>query len=396
MIFLWMKRFILTSRHIFKFETFISLASLTISVACLVVTLTVMSSYETTLKNVLIERTGHLVVVKKEGGQSLKKLREKIESIVPYSYEITPFISLEALVLNQGKLRGIFLEGVDLKTVHKVLNLKTQLISGNFIQKPNEALVGKRLAEELQISLGSAFYISYASQGENPQLEKFILTGIMDLGRYDFNSRYVVTSLNSVQKLSRLENQAKGVRVKMSHKELSEKELAQIGFQLGTEYWVQDWKNIHRNLFQAIQTEKFLIFFILLILVFVAGFHVSNQLFLDVLKRFRDIGILKTMGAPSSLIIQLFVMQGITVGVIGNFLGFVLGIGICFLLIDFYDVWESYIPSEAYQLNQLILDFRWQDFLMIFIFSIFICVLNTMIPIRKSLMLTPKEGLVVE
>ena len=397
MVSLWLKRLVFTSQNIFKLETLVSLVSLIISVTCLIVSLTVMSSYETTLKKILIERTGHVMILNKEKGQSFKDFQDQIQNVLLRPYEATPFVSLEALALKDGKVRGVFLEGVDLKTVSKVLNLPQQIVEGTFIEKPHEALVGKRLVTELGLSVGSDFYISHTHSSDgSPQLKQLTLKGVVDLGQYDANSRYIITSLGSVQSLSRLNNQVNGIRIRMQGQELSEEEFFQLQKVFENKYWIQNWKSLHQNLFLAIQTEKFLIFFILLILVFVTGFHVSNQVFLDVLKRFRDIGILKTMGASSLLVVQLFLLQGIMMGVVGSLLGFILGILICYLLIDFYDIWSSYIPSESYQINQLILDFRWSDFLMVFTFSVFICVLNTLIPTFKSLVLTPKEGLVVE
>ncbi len=400
MIFLWLKRFVLTPKHIFKFETLISLISLTLGVMCLVVTMTVISSYETTLKKTLIDRTGHLVIMEKNHAHSTDVFQKKIQPFLSDSYVSTPFISVEALALNQGDLRGILLEGIELKSVKKVLNLDEQLIQGEFIQKPFEVLVGKELAVQLNLKIGSPFFISYTkvlNQEERaPQLKKFFVKGIIDLGRYDFNSRYVLTSLPSVRKLIGWQDNVMGLRLRFLYRDFSQKQFYDLRENLGSQFWLQDWRSIHQNLFQAIQMEKTLIFFVLLVLILVAGFNVSNQLFLDVLKRFRDIGILKTMGAGPQLIVQLFLTQGLIVGVIGTLIGFFLGVGVCYGLLGFYDVWGRFIPSEVYKLNQIILDFRWEDFLSIFIFSILICMLSTWIPIRKALQLTPKEGLIVE
>ena len=401
MIFLWLKRFVLTSHHIFKFETWVSLMSLILGVACLVITMTVMSSYETTLKNTLIDHTGHLIVMQKKKAYRVDKFQGKIQSLLSEPYQFTPFISMEALALHEGFLRGIILEGIDLKSVKKVLNLDRQLIQGRFIEKSNEVLIGKELADQLGLKTGSSFFISYTQTKDKeewtPQLKSFFVKGILDLGRYDFNSRYVAVSLSTAQKLKKWKNKATGLRLRFLSQDVFLKEkLTHLREKLGPEFWVQDWKGIHQNLFKAIQMEKTLIFFVLLVLILAAGFNVSNQMFLDVLKRFRDIGILKTMGAGSFLIAKLFLVQGCIVGLMGILIGFLLGGAVCWILFGFYDIWGRVIPSEIYKLNQIVLDFRWGDFISIFVFSFLICMLSTWIPIRKALRLTPKEGLIVE
>ena len=401
MIFLWLKRFVLTSHHIFKFETWVSLMSLVLGVACLVVTMTVMSSYETTLKGTLIDHTGHLIVMNKKKAYPADELKKKIKPLLSEPYQSTPFVSLEALALHQGVLRGIVLEGIDLKSVKQVLNLNRQLVQGHFIEKPNEILIGKELAHQLGLKTGSSFFISYTQilnkEEWRPQLKSFFVKGVLDLGRYDFNSRYVMGALPAVQQLKKWKNKVTGLRLRFSSPEIMlQEKRTHLKKKLGPKFWVQDWKGIHQNLFKAIQMEKTLIFFVLLVLILSAGFNVSNQMFLDVLKRFRDIGILKTMGAGPFLIAKLFLVQGCIVGLIGISIGFLLGGAICWILFGFYGIWGRIIPSEIYKLNQIVLDFRWGDFLSIFVFSFLVCLLSTWIPIRKALRLTPKEGLIVE
>ena len=265
MIFLWLKRFVLTSHHIFKFETWVSLMSLVLGVTCLVVTMTVMSSYETTLKRTLIDHTGHLIVMQKKKAYTADALQKKIQPLLSESYQFTPFISLEALALHQGLLRGIILEGIDLKSVKNVLNLDSQLMQGHFIEKSNEVLIGKELANQLGLKTGSSFFISYTQvsgkEEWTPRLQPFFVKGILDLGRYDFNSRYVAASLLAVQKLKKWKNNVTGLRLRfLSQDMILQEKMSHLKKKLGPEFWVQDWKGIHQIYLKQYKWKKTLYF----------------------------------------------------------------------------------------------------------------------------------------
>ncbi len=384
--FIWLKR--LSFKNLFQVENFISLLGLILAVMCLAVTMTVMSSYETTLRESLISHTGHISLIKKEGKKAFLK------DIEPYIHniQVLPFISAEALALSEGELSGVLIEGFPVDRVHQVLGLKDRLIEGHFMEKPSQAIIGQKLAHRLNLKINSFFYLAVPSRNHLPQLKKLHVSGIIDLGRHDFNSRYIAVSLQSAKNLLGLSDLT-GFRLLLASEKDLEPALKKLREGLSNSYWIQDWKFIHKNLFTAIQMEKVIIFIVLLILIIAAGFNMSNQMLLHVLKRFHDIGILKAMGARPAMIAQIFLIRTATVSFLGIILGFVTAILVCYGLFGFYNIWGSLIPSDVYELNQIVLDFRWMDFLSIFIFSALICLLSSWIPIRKALKLSPCEGL---
>ena len=384
---IWLRRLFL--KNLFQAENIISLLGLSLAVMCLTVTMIVMSSYETTLKESLIAHTGHINLIKKEGQKAV------VEDIKPYIQEakVLPFISAEALALSEGELSGVLVEGLSFNQTQ----LKNRLIEGflpsssktaeaGFIQ----AAIGRRLAEKLHLKINSSFYLAIPSEGSRPKLKKLQVSGIVDLGRHELNSRYIAVSLQSAKNI--LETpELTGFRLFV----VEEKDsiLKTLNQHLSSSYWIHDWKYVHQNLFTAIQMEKVIIFIILLILIIAAGFNMSNQMLLQTLKRFHDIGILKAMGARPAMIIQMFLIRTASVSFLGILMGFVTAVLACYGLFGFYNVWGKLIPSDVYELNQIVLDFRGADFLSIFIFSALICLLSSWIPIKKALKLSPCEGL---
>ena len=392
MIGVWLKR-LTFSNHFIKFETLTSLLGLTLAVMCVTVTLIIMSSYEATLKTTIVTRTGHVILMHR-GGQT-SSIQEFEDAIKPFSNHIkssTPFTSIEALSLSEGETAGVLVEGISLSNTPFVMNLESRIIKGEFIQKSDSALVGKQLASKLNLKINSPFYLAVSEPSNlRPRMKKLFVSGIVDLGRYDFNSRYIAVDLPLAQKLRNSSpNQIMGLRILMHSEKYIEHFLQQ--FVNHSKYWVQDWRFINQNLFFAIQKEKSIIFFILLVLIVAASFNISNQFSIQVMRRFQDIGILKVMGASSSLVVQLFLIQVLILSMIGIALGFLFAIGICYGLLA-YDVWGWLIPSQVYELNQIILKLNPKDFIMVFVFTVMICLLSVWIPVRKATRLLPYEGL---
>jgi len=385
-LFIWLKR--LSLKNLLHLENAVSLSGLTLAVMCLTITMTIMSSYETTLRESLIAHTGHINLIKREGNKAV------FADIKPYVKEmkVLPFISAEALALSDGELSGVLVEGLSLDHVDQVSGLKKRILEGSFINKPFQAVVGRQLAHKLRLKINSFFYLAVPNGNPLPKLKKLQVSGIVDLGQHDFNSRYIAVSLKSAKTLLNT-SELTGFRLMLDSEKNLETHLKNLRERLSSSYWAQDWRSIHQNLFMAVQMEKVIIFIVLLILIVAAGFNMSNQMLLQVLRRFHDIGILKAMGAKPVVIAQMFLIRTAAVSIFGIILGFLTAIVVCYILFGFYNIWGQIAPSDVYELNQVILDFRWGDFFGIFSFSTLICMFSAWIPIRKALKLSPCEGL---
>ena len=101
---------------------------------------------------------------------------------------------------------------------------------------------------------------------------------------------------------------------------------------IGLEYEAKDWMKANRNLFSALKLEKTVMFIILTLIIFVAAFNIASSLIMMVMKKTRDIGILKAMGVSSASIRRIFVYSGMAIGTVGTCLGIIFGTTMCFLL----------------------------------------------------------------
>ncbi len=381
----------------------LSIMGMGFGVAALVLAMAIVSGYTSTLKRSVIDSFGHIVLVKK--GPGFRSDGEFEREIVPQMPELTsstPFLLLEAILAKRGELGGVVLEGVDFDSYNKVVNLKKHLIAGSFDlhndAKFAVAYVGKGIQKKYKLVVGDEFRIVLPVGGGLPgqsfrtKVATFTLGGVLDLGRYDFDQRYVVTDLKTAQEFGDVGSRISGYRMRIRDGETAEAVKTRLEEKLGYPYVFRTWYDSNRNIFLAADYEKVVIFFIVLLMVVVACFNIASSLFVSVLKRFHDISILKAMGASRSFIYWLFATQGLFIGLAGAILGITLGYAICeiFMLVQHY---YPLFPADIYRIDHIDAEIRFADLVLILISSMVICFLASLIPAKRGAELLPVEGL---
>ena len=89
---------------------------------------------------------------------------------------------------------------------------------------------------------------------------------------------------------------------------------------------VLDWTQSQSAYFNAIQTERNVMFLILTLIIVVAAFNIISSMIMLVKDKTKDIAILRTMGATQGMILRIFFLAGASVGVMGTLFGFGLGL----------------------------------------------------------------------
>lgn len=389
-------------RQFFNLSTGLSILGMAIAVASLVVSMAVFSGYATTLEKTVQDAVGHLIVYKRGSGEEADMLKDLGEVLKGRVAE-TPFVYAEAIVAHKGKINGVLIEGVDLSSVNRVVNLEQRLISGSMKLDvaPGEipkALIGKGIAQMYNLKVGDEFRIvvplatEFQSASFRPKLGKFRLAGIVNYGRYDFDSRYVVMPIAFVQEFVEIGKRITGYRIRLDDPYKARAIAAEIGSKHSPNYWARDWVDVNRNLFEAARLEKAVLFFVLMILIVAASFNIANTLFISVVQRYRDISVLKTLGAPDKLIRRIFTAQGLIVGALGAGIGIAVGLALCRLFEWAQNKWQL-IPAEVYKLDHIDLEVRSLDLLIIIVAAMAICFLATLFPSKRGAKISPIEGL---
>lgn len=385
----------------------LSIIGLAIGVASLTVAMAVVSGFESTLKGALIDVFGDLLVVKRGEDQiTFEKAKERLKTTLPDFQGVTPFITLEAIVVGKQKLNGVVIQGIDAASVDTVLKLKSRVIRGEFIVGrtasdkvgPSKALVGKALAKRFSLEVGDTFKAVLPKPSARDTaafistVATFQVSGIIDFGKADYDERTVVTSIAEAREIGHLAVPFTGLRVKLKDSNRAPEAALDLTRALGPSWWIMDWSEGNRNLFRAIKYERIAIFFVILIMVIAASFNVASNIFIGVLRRTSEISILRALGFSKRDIATMFRMQGLLFGVVGVVVGLLLG-----ALLGALFVWAQgafqLLPAEVYKLNKIGVEFDFVDISVVVVTAILICVVASLSPAARASNLDPVEGL---
>jgi lipoprotein-releasing system permease protein len=187
-----------------------------------------------------------------------------------------------------------------------------------------------------------------------------------------------------------MENMVTGFEVRVRDVYAADRLARRITRQLGYPYRATDWILSNRNLFTALRLEKVVTFIVLVLIVLVAAFNIIGMLTMMVIRKTREIGILKAMGAKSSTVTRIFVLAGGFIGTIGTIAGAGFGLVACWLLNKYRFV---SLPGDVYFIKNLPVQIQVQDVVVICVAAIVITFAATVYPALKAARLVPLEAI---
>ena len=226
--------------------------------------------------------------------------------------------------------------------------------------------------------------------GMAPRSKKFEVVGIFDSGMYEYDSTLAYISLANAQKFLNKPDVATGIEVKVEEIYKVRKTAKTIEEKLGISYRVRDWMKMHKNLYAALKLEKMAMFIILILIILVAAFNIVGTLIMVVNDKYKDIAILKSMGARSLSIMKIFVMEGVIIGFIGTTIGVMGG----FLLATLQNTYRIVaLPPDVYYISHLLIKITPMDLILVIVSAISISLLATIYPSWQASKLDPAEAL---
>ncbi|MCY4512256.1 MAG: ABC transporter permease [Bdellovibrionales bacterium] len=313
---LWLKRIIFSPTEVFRLTSLFSVFGLVLGVAVLTVALLTVNGFSRSLQKVIVDRNGHFVFLSEEK-QSLESFSKKLEPYQSSIRQAVPFLSFAGLVANSQELKGVIFEGLDFKSFSSELPIQQRLVQGKIDLKGSDSFVilGRFLAEDLGVRVGdlvqTVFVDPSGQMGSSRKTKTFPVKGIVDMGKHDLNSRLVLMPLSASQKFMGQEDQISGLRIWLQEESQANYFVRTLNNQYRDRgYQAVSWRDMEKSFFNNINSDKQIIFFVLLILIIAAGFNVSSALFVQVFKRTREISILKAMGAGNSIILKIFLLRG--------------------------------------------------------------------------------------
>lgn len=313
----------------------ISVGVVMLSVAMLVIVMSVMNGFRAELLDKIVGLNGH-AIVQAYGGRLddwqgvLKQVRA-----TPGVVRASPLIEQPLLVTFNGRVEGVQVRG---NTQDDINRLRPDVVAGNIADlKPDASSVaiGSRLAENLGVRVGDTITIINPAGrstpfGTMPRQIGYTVSAIFEVGVYDYDNSFVVMPIADAQTLLLMGDTIGMIEVKTTNADKVGEILAPVKQALAGRAVVSTWKQINASLFQALEVERVAMFFALSIIVVVAAFNILSSLVMLVRAKTRDIAIMRTMGATRRSLLKIFVTTGFTVGAVGTGAGLALGFIVLF------------------------------------------------------------------
>jgi len=409
-------RYLRPKRTFVSFITLISIIGVTLGVAVLIVVIAVMSGFDEEWHKRILGFNAHLRVEKFD--DSPMSDYAAISAMIresPNVVGVSPYIEDQALVETQpriGEPRAVapLIRGIDPATEGQVTVLPDSLVAGTMELEDDGILVGSSFARNMGLMVGDRVSI-YARrefrllqklrddpEAEIPIPDDYEVRGIFEADFFEYDNMWVFTSLEAAQLMNDWSDQVKGLSVRLDDDYKAYDVYYDLAQRLGPEFGVIPWMAQHREIFDSLQMEKNLIRYLLFFIVLVAAFGITSSLITFVVQKTREIGALRSMGASSLQIMNIFLMQCVVVGAVGVGIGYSLGmIAIKYrnefmrFLNDTLDT--TIMPSSVYQLGNLPALILPGDVISICGFSLLICLVAGLVPAWIAARLKPVEAL---
>jgi len=389
-----------------KFISLISIISVlgvAVGVLALIVVLSVYTGFTEGLRDQIIGINAH-ALVQRFGGtiREPEIIREKIAQVAGVK-ATTPYIYAQALISAGSNSSGIVLRGIDPTTAAKVIAIEDEMKSGHLSDLENKndlpgIILGSALAKRLRVNNGQNIRLispngPLSPLGVLPKIRTCRVTGLFETGMYEYDSTMGFISLETARALAGLDNGVHGIEVRVNDVEQADITANAIRDQLGPGFSVRDWMQINKNLFAALKLEKVGIFIALDLIILVAALNIISALIMVVMEKKRDIAILKSMGATTKSIMQIFFYQGMLIGISGTLLGTLGGLGLCTIL-KRYPIIE--LPQNVYPMSTMPIKVVPLEVATIAFSAFIITLAATLYPSWKAAKIRPAEALTYE
>lgn len=387
--------------------SFVSILGVAVGVMALIIATALMTGVQGEMRDRIVGATAHINVYKTSDGGLLdidaEALKMKVDGVVG----VAPVAVGQGLIVHGGQSEPLQLKGIDPAREVQVTDLGSSITAGTLadLVAPPETgpdddpvndpiLLGADLAQRLRVQVGDTVQIMtpegvLTPMAMMPRLRLFRVVGIFKLGFYEFDANYGLIPLSIALDFLSLPG-PDVMQLKVANLEEAPAIRQRLQTSLGAAYVAEDWTQLNASLYSALRLEKFAIALTIGLIVMVAALNIVASLVLLVMEKSRDIGILRTMGAPAAAIRRIFLLQGMTIGAIGTSVGAVLGLAVCWVS-EHYRLFE--LPGDVYQITRLRFQVEPVDVITIVVSAMLVCLVATLYPSRRAAALDPAEAL---
>ncbi len=382
-----------------------SLAGIGLGVATLIVVMSVMNGFREDIMAKILGFRGHYMIQAQGGSlENWQALSERLSGI-PFVTRATPFVEGQALATAQGVSPGVIVRGLRADDILKIKLIADSLKPGTlarFRADNSSVLIGESLANQMGLQQGMDITLmsprgNVTPFGVTPRVKRYRIAGTFKVGMSLYDANMIFMPMKEAQTYFIKGIGASGIEVMVSQPDQVDRMRKTIE-NAAPDTIIFDWRHTDPDFFSALEVERVVMFLILTLMIIVAGFNIISGMIMLVKDKTRDIAILRTMGAARGTILRVFLMSGSAIGIVGTFIGWILGVVICWNVenIRQFLIWVTGVnlfPETLYFLSKLPAKMDAGEITAVVLISLVLTILATVYPAWRAARLDPVEAL---
>jgi lipoprotein-releasing system permease protein len=382
-----------------------SFIGIMLGVATLIIVMAVMNGFRQELLSKILGLNGHLLIQPLESPLTdYAAVADRI-SKVDGIYLAAPLVEGQALASSPFNASGVVVRGMlgaDLAKLSQISsNIKQGTLDG--FDNGQGLAIGVRLAEQLSVRAGDNITLvsprgAVTPMGTTPRIKAYKIAAVFEIGMSEYDSAFVFMPLSEAQAYFNRAGDVTAVEIYTDDPDHIDHFRQSVTDAAARPIYMIDWRQRNATFFNALQVERNVMFLILTLIVLVAALNIVSGLIMLVKDKGSDIAILRTMGATQGAMMRVFLITGASIGVVGTFVGFLLGTIVCLNIEEIrrFLSWltnTQLFPPELYFLSKLPADMNLKETLAVLVMALGLSLLATLYPSWRAARLDPVEAL---
>jgi lipoprotein-releasing system permease protein len=382
-----------------------SFLGIVLGVATLIIVMAVMNGFRHELLEKILGLNGHLLIQPLE--KPLTDWAEVSDRIakVPGIKLAAPIVEGQALASSPFNSGGVLVRGIRVADLEKLPSIANNIKQGTLkgFDEGQGVAIGRRLADQLSLHSGDNITLvapqgAVTPMGTMPRIKVYKVAAVFEIGMSEYDSAFVFMPLKEAQAYFNRAGDVTALEVYTEHPDRVDTYRKAVETAAQRPIFMIDWRQRNATFFTALQVERNVMFLILTLIVLVAALNIVSGLIMLVKDKGQDIAILRTMGATQGAIMRVFLITGAAIGVLGTFVGFLLGVVVS-LNIESLRQFMSWLTStdlfspELYFLSHLPADMDSSETIAVVVMALTLSLLATLYPSWRAARLDPVEAL---
>ena len=393
--------------HLVSFMSAVAVFGLSLSVAILILVLSVMNGFDREMRQTILGIVPHITLYANEPLQESEweSVTEQLGDRLELS-SISHVVQAAGVVSGRSGNKGVLINGVDNKENNGDSVLESYFISGRLQDLQSNRwgiVIGESLAKSIGVKTGDQLTLYSSSVSINPLVilansRKFDVVGVFRVGTKDLDEAYVIVNQQAARALFKLTSPQNALHLRLEDALSADRVAADLASFLPTSFSIESWTLQLGAIYDNILFSRNIIAFMLWLLVSVAAFNLVVSLMMIVRDKRADIAILRTLGASSKIVMKIFLWQGCLIGLIGTAFGLFFGILGATYVTEFAGWLESFfnlqlLSADVYPIDYLPSKVEWLDLVYVVVGVFLLAFIATIIPARRAARIQPAKAL---